>query len=111
MLPSFARQTVIRVRPGATTSRGSTIPDWSNTTQLTITGCSVQPAATSMTMDGRVEATSETLTAYLPENADVREGDHIIFEGVEYLIDGKPRKWQAALNLSNVQITLRKWEG
>ena len=47
----------------------------------------------------------------LPENADVREGDHIIFEGGEYFIDGKPRKWQAALNLSNVQITLRKWEG
>lgn len=111
MIPTFARQTITRLRPGTTTSRGSTIRDWTTATALQIAGCSVQPTATSMSMDGRVEATAETLTAYLPEGSDIKEGDRVIFDGDTYEIDGKPKKWTGAVNLSHIQIVLKRWEG
>lgn len=78
---------------------------------LEIDGCSVQPAATTSTFDGRVNGTTEQLTAYLPEDADVEAGDRIIYEGDTYTIMGKPKKWKGARNLSNIQLTLEKWEG
>ena len=113
MLPSFCKQQVVRVRPGTKTSRGSTIPDWSEdkVSRLVIKGCSVQPASTSLSMDGRVLAINDQMTAYLPETADVKAGDRIIFEGETYEINGDPKRWQGVLNLSNIQLNLTRWRG
>ena len=111
MLPTFARQTITRVRPGTTESRGSTIPDWSKVDRLTITGCSVQPAGTSLSQDGRVLGIQDAWTAYLPEGSDVKAGDRIEFDGKTFVINGEPKKWTAAANLSNIQLDLRRWEG
>ena len=111
MIPSFARQSVTRIRPGVKTVRGSDIPDWDNATSLVISGCSVQPAATEMSQDGRVLGILDGMTAYLPPGADVQEGDRIVYDGETYVLDGAPRKWEAAFNLSHVQIRLRRWSG
>lgn len=111
MIPSFARQSVTRIRPGVKTVRGSDIPDWDNATSLVISGCSVQPAATEMSQDGRVLGILDGMTAYLPPGADVQEGDRIIYDGETYVLDGAPRVWEAAFNLSHVQIRLRRWSG
>lgn len=113
MLPSFCNQQITRVRPGTKTSRNSTIFDWSEdkVSKLVIKGCSVQPASTSLSMDGRVLAITDQMTAYIPEDADVKAGDHIIFEGNTYEINGDPRRWQGVLNMSNVQLNLTRWRG
>lgn len=111
MLPSFAKQSVTRIRPGVKTVRGSNIPDWENATSLVISGCSVQPAATEMSQDGRVLGILDGMTAYLPPGADVQEGDRIVYDGETYVLDGAPRVWEAAFNLSHVQIRLRRWSG
>ena len=111
MLPTFATQEVTRLRPGVTTSRGSEIFDWSNPSRLVISGCSVQPAATSLSQDGRVLGISESWTAYLPEGSDVQAGDRIEFDGQVFTINGEPKKWTGALNLSNVQLNLTRLEG
>ncbi len=111
MIPSFARQSVTRIRPGVKTVRGSDIPDWDNATSLVISGCSVQPAATEMSQDGRVLGILDGMTAYLPPGADVQEGDRIVYDGETYVLDGAPRVWEAAFNLSHVQIRLRRWSG
>lgn len=111
MLPSFARQSVTRIRPGVKTVRGSDIPDWENATSLVISGCSVQPAATEMSQDGRVLGILDGMTAYLPPGADVQEGDRIVYDGETYVLDGAPRVWEAVFNLSHVQIRLRRWSG
>ena len=44
MLPSWATDTVTRLRATVITQRGSEIPDWTNPDSLEITGCSMQPA-------------------------------------------------------------------
>ena len=113
MLPSFCHQEVTRIRPGAKESRGSIIPDWSpdKVDKLVIKGCSVQPATTSLSQDGRVLGISESWTAYLPEGSDVKAGDRIMFDGEIYTINGEPKKWTAAARLSNIQLNLQRWKG
>ena len=113
MLPSFCKESITRIRPGTKTLRGSEVPDWSESkvNTLTISGCSVQPATTSLSMDGRVLAINEQMTAYLPEGSDVLAGDRIVYNGETYEINGEPKKWTGAVNLSNIQLNLTRWEG
>lgn len=113
MLPSFCKESITRIRPGTKTLRGSEVPDWSESkvNTLTISGCSVQPATTSLSMDGRVLAINEQMTAYLPEGSDVLAGDRIVYNGETYEINGEPKRWTGAVNLSNIQLNLTRWEG
>ena len=111
-LPSWASQTVAIIHPGVKASRGSDIPDWDNATTTQVSGCSVQPASTSLTQDGRVQGILDGATAYLPPGTDVREGDRVIFEGLTYTVDGTPRAWKSATGrASNIQVNLRRWSG
>lgn len=111
MLPSFCNDEIVRLRPGTKVERGSTIFDWSNPNRLLIEGCSVQPTATTLSQDGRVLGTSESMTAYLPEDSDVIAGDRIEYDGEVYTIIGEPKIWKGPLNMSNMQLNLTKWEG
>lgn len=113
MLPSFCSQSITRIRPGTKESRGSTIPDWSEdkVTTLTITGCSVQPAGTGLSLDGRVLGINEGFTAYLPEGSDVQAGDHILFDGNTYEINGEPKPWTGPFTRSHIQLNLIRWRG
>ena len=112
MLPSWANDTVTRLRATIITQRGSEIPDWSNPDRLTITGCSMQPAGTSLTQDGRVQGTTDGYTCYLPPGADVLAGDRIEYDGNVYTINGEPRAWQSPTGrVSNTQLQLERWYG
>ena len=111
-LPSWASDSVVIIRPATTTSRGSTIFDWSNATEKTVNGCSVQPASTSLSEDGRVLGISDGWTAYLPPNTDVKEGDRVRFNGETYTIKGAPRVWNSATGaVSAIQLNLQRWSG
>lgn len=112
MLPSWASDTVIRLRATIITQRGSEIPDWTNPNRLTITGCSMQPAGTSLTQDGRVQGTSDGYSCFLPPGADVQAGDRIEYGGLVYTIMGEPRVWQSPTGrVSNTQLQLERWYG
>lgn len=112
MVLSFFTQSVTVKRPGSTTSRGSAVPDWDNATETTVNGCSVQPASTSLSQDGRVLGISDGYTAYLPPETDVEAGDHIVYDGKEYAIDGEPRVWfSPSGRLNHIQLNLVRWEG
>lgn len=111
MLPSFASQEIVRIRPGTKTVRGSEVPDWDKATELTIKGCSVQPASTSLSQDGRILGISDGYTAYIPEGSDVAAGDRIKFAGETYVINGEPRIWTGAITRSHILLNLIRWEG
>lgn len=112
MLPSWASDTVTRLRPTVITQRGSEIPDWSNPDRLEIPGCSMQPAGTSLTQDGRVQGTTDGYTCYLPPGADVMAGDRIQYRGGTYTINGEPRVWNSPTDrVSNTQLQLERWYG
>ena len=113
MLPTWVSQSITRVRPGSKTIRGSVVPDWSQdkVSKVTITGCSVQPAGTGLSQDGRVLGINEGYTAFIPEGSDVQAGDHIEFDGNTYEINGEPKKWTGAYTRSHIQLNLVRWEG
>lgn len=112
MLPSFFTQSVIRLRAKTKTERGSVVLDWSKPNEKEITGCSVQPASTSLSEDGRVLGTSDGITVYLPAGADVLAGDRIRFAGEDYTIDGVPRVWPSATGaLDHLQLNCVRWSG
>ena len=111
-LPGWASQTVTIIHPGVKTSRGSEIKDWDNVTTAVVSKCSVQPASTSLTQDGRVQGIYDGATAYLPPGTDIREGDRVVYNGLTYVVDGTPRAWRSATGLtSNVQVNLKRWSG
>lgn len=111
MFVSFARQSVTRLRAKTKTVRGSEIFDWSNPDSLVISGCSVQPGTTELSQDGRVLGVLDGLTCYMPAGADVKEGDHIQYDGRTYEINGMPKVWQGVGNTSHTQLILRRWDG
>ena len=76
-----------------------------------IDGCSVQPASTALTQDGRVQGISDGLTVYAPADADVRAGDRIEYGGNVYTINGDPLVWPGAARLQHVQLNLARWRG
>ena len=111
MLPSFCKDTVTRIRPATTESRGSVIPDWTNATEKDIEGCSMQPASTSLTQDGRVLGLLDEYTLFTPPDADIQAGDRIKYNGQVYQIDGDVRIQSAALRLDHIEIRLRRFSG
>lgn len=112
MLPSFCQQSITRVRPGSQTVRGSVIPDWTNATSETISGCSVQPAQTTLNEDGRVLGITDGLTAYLPNGADVQAGDRIVYDSETYEITGEPRVWVSPTGMRNhILLNLKRYSG
>ena len=111
-LPSWAADTVTRIRPGTKDSRGSLIPDWTKATSLSIAGCSMQPATTSLSQDGRILGISEGYTCFFPPGADVAAGDKIQFDGKDYQIIGEPKVWRSPTGrVSSVQAQLERWSG
>lgn len=108
---SFWRQSIVRIRPGKKTERGSEMPDWSNTEELTIEECSVQPSSTSLSQDGRVLGVQDGLTVYAPIDADVKAGDRIRYAGNVYTINGDPLIWPGAATLDHIQLNLQRWRG
>ena len=111
-LHSWCKDMIIIIRPGETTSRGSTIPDWENASTHEQKGCSVQPAATGLSQDGRVLGLSDAYTVYCPPETDVMKGDHIEYDGDVYEIKGKPRKWNSPTGrVSNIILNIERWEG
>lgn len=108
---SFWTQTITRIRPGEMTVRGSVVPDWDHVETLTIPGCSVQPASTSLSQDGRVLGVQDGLTVYAPAGIDVKAGDRIQYGGNVYTINGDPLDWPAAGRLQHIQLNLQRWRG
>ena len=110
---SFCNQSIKIIRPGTKTARGSVIPDWEHTADpVTVNGCSVQPAATTLSEDGRVLGLSDGLTVYVPSGTDVKAGDHIEVDGETYEINGEPRRWTSPTGrVSNIQLNLKRYSG
>ena len=111
-LPSWANDSVVRLRPVTKDVRGSTVYDWNNPDQLMIAGCSVQPAGTSLTQDGRVQGITDGYTCYLPPGSDVCAGDRIRYDGHDYTINGEPREWRSPTGrVTNIQLNIERWRG
>lgn len=110
-LPSFCRTTVTVKRPGTVTARGVTVPDYDHMTSASITGASVQFRATDMTLDQRDGVTIRAVV-YFPPGADVKAGDMVVYNDVEYRINGAPFLVESPTGrISHIKAELVDWEG
>lgn len=112
MIPSFCNQSITRLRPGTKEVRGTTIFDWSKATQTPISPVSVQPAQSSISLDGRVLGITDAYTVFCNPDADVIAGDRIVFENNTYTVDEEPRNWQSPTGrISSKQFTMIRYKG
>ena len=111
-LPSWAVDTVTRLRSTVTVERRTTYPDWTNASTVAISGCSMQPAGTSLSQDGRIQGITDGYTCYMPPGSDVIAGDKIRFNGQDYQVIGEPRAWASPTGrVSSLQAQLERWSG
>jgi hypothetical protein len=111
-LPSWSNDTVTRIRAGIIVERGTVYPDWDNPDELDISGCSMQPAGTSLSQDGRIQGITDGYTCYMPPGSDVIAGDRIRFNGQDYQVIGEPRAWTSPTGrVSSLQAQLERWSG
>lgn len=112
MLPRFCSQTITVARAPLIDDRGAQIRDWSNATSHDITGCSVQPASTSLGTSDAREPVNILHTAYLPPAADIALGDKITFDGSDYALNGAPQHVESPTGaVSHTVINLIRWVG
>ena len=80
-------------------------------TTNTVSGASIQFRATDMTLDQRAGVTVRAV-AYLPPGSDVKAGDMVVYNDVEYKVDGAPLPVESPTGrVSHVKAVLVDWEG
>ena len=98
-------------RPGTITARGVTVQDYSNAISHTVDGTSVQFRSTDMSLDQR-DSVSVQAVVYFPPGTDVEAGDIVVFDGVEYRIDGAPLPVTSPTGrISHIKASIVDWEG
>lgn len=111
MLLPFWHTTIIRIRPGTKTERGSEILDWDNASELEIGECLWQPQSTVLDQNGRELGIRNTTTVCAPADADIKAGDRIRYGEDVYTIDGDPLIWKDVGRLDHMQLNLQRWRG
>lgn len=107
----LGRQSVTRKRAGTSTDDyGNTVLDWDGaTTDVAITGCSVQPGSGSEFELDR-EASTVVYTVWAPAASDVVETDRVTYAGTDYDVQAVER-WQVGSPLDHLVIRLQKVTG
>ena len=111
MLLERWHQSIVRIRAGTKTERGSVMPDWSDPDRLTIDGCLFNPNSTALDQDGRVPGIRTGAALYAPCDADIKAGDRIQVGDDVYTIDGEPLTWNNVGKLNHMQVNLQRWQG
>lgn len=112
-MPSFATDTVTRVRPAwVTDARGTRRPDWGPAAvRDVLAGCLVQPGASAEVLAERVGAVAVRWSVFLPPGTDLAATDGVEFEGRLYAVDGEPARHRSPTGaLSHVLALLIDWK-
>lgn len=113
-MPSFATDTVTRVRPAwVTDARGTRRPDYGTAAARDLLGgCLVQPGASVEVLAERVGAVAVRWSVFLPAGTDLAASDGVEFEGRLYAVDGEPARHRSPTGaLSHVLALLIDWKG
>ena len=96
------------------TKNGQQVRDWDskNVVTKTVDDCQLTPQATSREFEGRVTNVTDRRTLRAPYEADIQEGDRIIWNGDTYEIDGEVFHTQSpAGGASSTRCTIVRWRG
>lgn len=115
VLPSFANETVVRVRPAwVTDARNNKKADYGPAAgRLTVEGCLVQPGASSELVDalGGSVAVSIRWSVYAPPGTEIAPTDAVeLPNGRMYQVNGEPQAFTSPTgDVSHVVLLLTDW--
>ncbi|ATW58728.1 head closure Hc1 [Arthrobacter phage Urla] len=112
MLPiSFARQTLVRLRPSVVDDHGNKTFDYSNPSEHDLKGCIVQPLQSSEVSVNR-DATFTQYQVQAPTSHDIRSEDHFRYAGKEYQINGEVQVQPSPSGtMDHLTFVINRWEG
>lgn len=109
---SFFRDSVTIVRAGLGVKNGQEYRDWTSTTEKTLTRVQVTAAGTSRDFDGRTESITDRRTLRANYDADIQEGDRVVYDGNVYEVDGEVFHTKSPTGrASSTRCTLVRWKG
>ena len=112
MLLSFMKDTATVLRAPLIDRRGTKVRDWANATSHELHSCLVTGVATSQDRDGRVTQVNDRRRLRCMYDADVENGDRVVWGGVTYEVDGEVTKTKSPTGcVSSTRCDLVRWEG
>ena len=114
MLPSFASDTPVRVRPTwITDARGTRRPDYGDGAgRLSVPGSLLQPGASQEVLDNRAGAVAVRWSWFAPPGTDIEATDAVEWQGRRYAVDGEPARHRSPTGtLDHVLVLLIDWKG
>lgn len=109
---SFFRDTIEVLRAPVLVKNGGEYRDWANATRHTIRNVQVTAQAPSQDFAGRLLNISDSRTLRADYNADVREGDRVIYDGKTYEVNGEVFRTKSPTGrASSMRCTLTRWRG
>lgn len=112
---SFATDVLTVHRPTWMVQRNDRIPDWSNTTTHTVSGCRVQPLSVEEihSTDGTTrDAEVSVARVFAPPAADISAYDRVSFADITWEVEGRPVEWRSPTGmLAHRELTLRRVQG
>ena len=109
---SFFRDSVKVIRAPLTTKNGSQLRDWNNATETTIDKVQVTAQSTSRDFQGRTESIDDGRTLRANYDADIQEGDRIIYDGNIYEVSGEVFHTKSPTGrASSTRCSLIRWRG
>jgi hypothetical protein len=111
-LPSFARETITRLRYPSADDMGTDMPDFTAEPEaLDITGCWAEPIRSIENLNGRM-AVQTGWTVAAPPGVDIVSTDHVRYRGDEYEVVGDAIAVPSPSGaLDATSLILRRWEG
>lgn len=109
---SFFRDSIAVLRAPIQTKNGAQYRDWNNATQTTIDRVQVTARAPSQEFAGRLLNLSDARTLRANYDADIREGDRVVYDGNVYEVTGEVFHTKSPTGrASSTRCTLTRWTG
>lgn len=111
-LPSFARESLVRIRPTRTSDRRDEFLDYENPESTkVIKGCVIDPITGAENISNR-NAEFSQWQVMMPARADIDSDDHIEYRGKIYQIQGSIQDQPSATGtLDHIYFVMNRWEG
>ena len=109
---SFFRDSVTVLRASVETKNGQEYFDWNNYTEHVINNVQVTARAPTQDFNGRTLNINDSRTLRANYDADVQEGDRVVYDGNVYEVSGEVFHTKSPTGrASSTRCTLTRWIG
>lgn len=109
---SFFRDQITVLRAPVEKKNGADFRDWENAKEIKISRVQVTAGATAQTIEGRLLNVNDTRTLRANYDADIREGDRVVYDGEIFEVIGEVFHTKSPTGrASSTRCSLTRWTG